>query len=491
MAGWQGFIQRYCGKSALMVLFLFCAFPGSILTALITPPSQSPDEVTHYARALGLLHGAVIAQKSSNIDPLTGKPEGQTGVKVNAGLLGASFGSITQIDGRPVETLDDWNNIERAPQNPTLFYVNLPNTATYFPAAYVPGALGVAVARHGFHATPLHCFITARLFMAAAFMVVGLATLYVAAYGEALLLTVLLLPMTVFLAGTMNQDGLLTAMTCLAVACLTRATRAWRIAGMVVFALVLGAKPPYILLMGVFALPLFAPGFWRRFFDMAVALLPVLGWIALIALFVVVPYGKQQYFPGPLYLGDHSVPMDHANAAAQMHILLDRPWRFLALPYYSTLKYGYTDYITMIGVLGPLQIVFSHAYYDIWGACLALSVLGLLLTRRPDLMPPRIALTNFLAVMGAIAVTFWLLNITFYLDWTNVGMPDIDGIQGRYLLIFLPFLIFAIPHVSALPGLRHARFALPPALLALPSLGMAVFDIGYIPLKLVLNYYLH
>jgi hypothetical protein len=163
----------------------------------------------------------------------------------------------------------------------------------------------------------------------------------------------------------------------------------------------------------------------------------------------------------------------------------------LTLPYYSTLKYGYTDYITMIGVLGPLQIVFSHAYYDIWGACLALSVLGLLLTRRPDLMPPRIALTNFLAVMGAIAVTFWLLNITFYLDWTNVGMPDIDGIQGRYLLIFLPFLIFAIPHVSALPGLRHARFALPPALLALPSLGMAVFDIGYIPLKLVLNYYLH
>jgi hypothetical protein len=35
------------------------------------------------------------------------------------------------------------------------------------------------------------------------------------------------------------------------------------------------------------------------------------------------------------------------------------------------------------------------------------------------------------------------------------------------------------------------RFTLPPLLLALPPAGMAVFDIGYIPLRLVLNYYLH
>ena len=490
MEDWRAFTQRYCGKNAVMALFLLCALPVTVLTAVLTPPSQSPDEVTHYARALGLLHGAVLAVKKTNIDRYTGKPQGQTGVKVDAGLLGAAFGAVTPMGYRAVETLDNWNKIEMAPQNPTLFYVNLPNTATYFPAAYVPGALGVAVAQL-FDATPLHCFITARMFMASAFLLVGLATLYIAAFGEAALVTVLLLPMTLFLAGTMNQDGLLTAVTCLAGACLTRATRGWRIAGLVAFALVLGAKPPYILLMGVFTLPLFAPGFWRRFADMAIALLPVLGWIVLICLFVVVPYGKQQYFPGSLYSGDRSVPMDHANAAAQLHILLERPRRILALPYYSTLKFAYPDYLTLIGVLGPLQVMLGQDVYNCWAACLVFAAFGLLLTRRPEAMAPGTALVNFIAVLGAIGVTYWLLNITFYLDWTNVGAPDIDGIQGRYFLVFLPFLLFGIPHLSALPGLARVRFGLAPLLLALPSMGMAVFDIGYIPLKLVLNYYLH
>jgi hypothetical protein len=60
MVNWQIFIQRYCGKSAVMALFLLCALPVTVFTALITPPGQSPDEETHFARALGLLHGAVL-----------------------------------------------------------------------------------------------------------------------------------------------------------------------------------------------------------------------------------------------------------------------------------------------------------------------------------------------------------------------------------------------------------------------------------------------
>jgi uncharacterized membrane protein len=473
-----------------MALFLLCALPVSVTTALVTPPGQSPDEVTHYCRALGLMRGIILGVRHSDVDPLTGKLEWKTGLKVPVGDLVSSIGNITVLTPyRPLVTLEDWNKSERVAPNSYLFYVNLPNTATYFPAAYAPAALGVVVVRV-FHVTPLHCFITARLFMVTAFMLVGLATLYIAAYGEALLVTVLLLPMTLFLAGTINQDGLLTAMTCLAAACLTRDTRGWRIAGLVVFALVLGAKPPYILLMGVFALTLFAPGFWRRFLDMAVALLPVLGWIVVIALFVVVPYGKQQYFPGSLYSGDHSVPMDHANAAAQLHILLERPRRFLALPYYSTMHDAYADFITLIGVLGPLQILLPPDFYNCWGACLIFVAVGLLFTCRPVAVP-RTALLNFIVILGAIGVTYWLLLITFYLDWTNVGAPDIDGIQGRYLLIFLPFVLFAIPSLQSVPGLRRLRFTVPPLLLALPTAGMALYDIGYIPLRLVLNYYLH
>lgn len=489
--GWlQRGLGRYCGKSAVIALFLLCALPVSVITALITPPSQSPDEEMHFCRALGLLHGAVLGVKKSDIDPQTGKVEWRTGVRVDAGLFEVSHGALTQIGSRPVETQGDWGKIELQPNDHRLLYVNMPNTATYFPAAYVPAALGVAVA-WAFDATPLHCFITARLFMAVTFLALGVAALYVAAYGEALLATVLLLPMTLFLAGTLNQDGVLTALTCLACACLTRATRPWRLAGLVGFALVLGAKPPYILLMGVFALPLFAPGFWRRFGDMALVMLPVVAWIVVIALFVMVPYGKAPYHPGPLYSGDHNVLMDHANAGAQWHILMERPRRFLALPYYDTIHNAFVYYLMLVGVLGPLQLILAPGIYHGWAVALVFAVGGLLLTRRPVVMAPRTALFNFIAVLAACGVTYWLLEITFYLDWTEVGRPDIVGIQGRYFLIMLPFLLFAIPYVQSLPGLRRFNFALPPLLLAAPTAVMALFDIGYIPLKLVLNYYLH
>jgi uncharacterized membrane protein len=489
--GWRALAGRACGKQAVMVFFLLCALPVTVLTALVVPPCQSPDEMTHYARALGLIHGAVVALKRDALNPETGKMEQQVGVLADLSGFKVSLGSVTELDNRPVVTLDNWSKMETVPSNHDLGYIDLPNTATYFPAAYVPGALGAAAGQYIFGMTPLHCFIMARLFMASAFLLTGLATLYVAAYGEALLLAVLLLPMTLFLSGTMNEDGLLIAMTCLAVACLTRATRGGRIAGLILFALVLGAKPPFILLMGVFALPLFTPGFWRRFFDMAVAMLPVLGWIVFISLFVVVPYGKIPYHPGPLYAGDHSVLMDHANARLQLQVLLDRPRRFLALPYYSTIESLYTDYIMMIGVLGPLQIVLDPGIYDGWSVAVICAALGLLFASRPETAAPRVALVNFIAVMAAIGVTYWVLEITFYLDWTNVGQPDIDGIQGRYLLIFLPFLLIAIPNLQSFPGLLGRRFALPPLLPALPAVAMGLYDIGYIPLKMVLNYYLH
>jgi hypothetical protein len=74
--------------------------------------------------------------------------------------------------------------------------------------------------------------------------------------------------------------------------------------------------------------------------------------------------------------------------------------------------------------------------------------------------------------------------ITSYLDWTNVGLAYIDGMQGRYLLPLLPFLLLGIP------GFRW-RFTLPPLLPALPAIAMGIFDIGYIPMKLVWTYYLH
>jgi hypothetical protein len=89
-----------------------------------------------------------------------------------------------------------------------------------------------------------------------------------------------------------------------------------------------------------------------------------------------------------------------------------------------------------------------------------------------------------MVVLCGLVACYYLIQISFYLSWSNVGDDIIEGFQGRYLILLLPFLLFAIP---ALPF----RLRLPPLFPALPTIAMGLFDLGYIPIKLVWTYYLH
>jgi hypothetical protein len=483
MAGWMKNLQCFWGKPAIMLCFILCALPVVVMTALIVPPGQSPDETAHLARAAGLLHGAILGVRKNGIDPNTGKIELLTGVKVDTGLLIAAFDKTTEIEGRAVMTAGDFSAMRARPPDHDKAFADLPNTATYFPVAYVPATLGLALGL-AVHASPFVCFMLARFAGLLAFLALGVLTLWIAAFGEALLLTVLLMPMTLFLAGTVNQDGVLAAMVCLACAALTRNSRGYRLLGLVVFALFLMAKPPYSLMLGVFLLPLFGPGFWVRVRDVAMACVPVLVWVVEIAAFVIVPFDRPIYHPGALYAGDRGILLDHANTAMNLHILLSPPARLITLPWHTARILGAQELREMIGVLGPLQINLSGAVYRLWSVCGIAALAGLVFSRRPVVFSPGAAAVNFLSVGFLVAVTCWLMMIMFYLSWTNVGLDYIDGLQGRYLLPLLPFLLLAVP------GFRW-RFNLPPFIPAIPTIAMGLYDIGYLPIKLVWNYYLH
>ncbi|MGO9817000.1 MAG: hypothetical protein ACLPG5_02830, partial [Acidocella sp.] len=121
-----------------MALFLLCALPVAVLTALITPPGQSPDEPAHVVRAAGLLHGAALGVRKQTADANTGQTEMLSGVKVNQGLLYVAFGSTKQVGGHPVVTADDFLAMLSQPPQPGQVFTNIPNTVAYFPLAYIP-----------------------------------------------------------------------------------------------------------------------------------------------------------------------------------------------------------------------------------------------------------------------------------------------------------------------------------------------------------------
>ncbi|MDE8345680.1 MAG: DUF2142 domain-containing protein [Acidocella sp.] len=461
-------------RRIMMMMFVLCALPVGLLTALVTPAGQSPDEPNHLARAAGLLHGAVLAVR---------RPGGQTGVMVDTGLYVASFAPVTMIGVHHVVTASGFLEDRAQLPDHKLIFVDLPNTAAYFPAPYLPATLGLALGLL-VKAPPFACFLLARLGMLAAFLALGVAALWVAAYGEALLLTVLLMPMTLFLAGTVNEDGVLIGMVCLACAALTRGAQGWRVLALVLFGLFLGSKAPYIPLLAVFLLPLAGGRFRARLRDVLVTGTAVTLWVALITVFVIVPFGQPLHHPGPLYTGDPWIWLHQTDAAANLHILLARPIRFLALPVFTEAIWGVQILREAVGVLGALEIQLPNGYYAAWAVCGGAALVGLVFVRRPVAARPRVAAGSALVVGFLLLFTYWLLFIVFYLDWTEVGNLVIDGVQGRYILPMLPFLLFAVPG-------WQGRLALPKLWPALPTLMMGLFDIGYVPVKLVWTFYLH
>jgi hypothetical protein len=461
------------------LLFLFCALPVTVMVALLTPPGQSPDEPAHLARAAGLLHGAILPVRKPGTDPYSGGPIEQVGVKIDAGLLTAGFGKTTPIEGRPVFTEADAAAMQAMPWAHQRIFVPIPNTATYFPLAYLPAAFGLAAGKLA-GAGPYASIILARLATAFAYLAIGAATLALASHGRALLLAVLLLPMSLFLGGTLDQDGILIALSCLACAGLTRETPGGRRLAFAAFLVVALAKPPYLPVLAIFALPLAWPGFWRRAGEVALASLPVLLWAMIVMLFISVPFPKPPYHPGPLFTGAAGLTMDRTDLAANLHILLAHKTRLLTLPWHTLALFGTDKLREMVGIMGLLRLSFPGWFYGVWWGALGLAALGAM--SRPAVLPLPVSLLNRAAALAVIALTAWLIMLSFYLSWTNVGLEFIDGLQGRYALPLLPFLLFAVPALGAWA---------PEWLAALPVLLLGIFEIGYIPLKLLSFFYVH
>ena len=138
----------------------------------------------------------------------------------------------------------------------------------------------------------------------------------------------------------------------------------------------------------------------------------------------------------------------NVSASRQAHFLIHHLDSLLPLMF-NTFKVDGGFYTRSgIGILGWLDTPLpTWSYY---GAAILLigSVVGLIITSRPQILP-------LIAVGVAIVATTLLTFLTLYADWTPVGAKIVLGIQGRYLLPLFPILFACIglsPRISR--GLR-------------------------------------
>ncbi len=469
-------------QRALASLFAAIALPTCVMLALLTPLGQVADEPAHVLRVASLLHGQWIGRRAPALTE-DGTMRLRAGLDADQAIFGVQSGpeqhKLVQDDASRANA-QNWAGFQ--------YFYPIPSVAIYTPTFYIPAAIGMSLAKQA-GAGPFIATYAARLANAACFITLGFAALLLARRGQALLFCTLMFPMTVSLAASVNQDGMIIGTSVLAAALLTRSavptmagaalpqSSPYWIAALLL-ACIVAAKPPYAPLLLGLLIPLPRMRDWwqlrrplmLRCAVVGLVLLPGLlwGWFAVTT--VATAFSKPPYEAGPLWIGPRPALFDETNAAAQLAILMAKPLRFLSIPW-TTIIHDPALLPSAVGVLGWLNVVLPDALYLLWYTAVPVALLC-------DLIAPRAGTRHGgLAdlALGVVAAAACVLGIYLsqYLSWTVVGNATVQGPSGRYLLPILPFLALSLPVFGLRGGERwRAGLAAVPAVAALA--GVAV-----------------
>lgn len=468
--------MRRALAAAVMVLALVSAGLG----ALLTPLGEVPDEAAHVSRADSVVHLQLIGRRGPDVE-VRGVMVRDAGVMMDAALHRA-------LPYFPAGLPPDMRGLTRAgaaglqaqvwDRRPV--YVSAINTASYPPVFYLPAAAGLRLAQVS-GAGPWQAMHVARLCNAAAYALAGAAALLLAWRAHALLAATLLLPMSLYLAGSLNQDGGVIAAAALAAALLTRPGRSATWAGATVLALVVVAKPVYVPLAGLLLL---APvGWYARAGAAALAGVPGVVWFLAARRVAGVPFPvAESYAAGPLWPGPPAT-FAVTDPALQMQVLLHQPALLLRIPLEAILHHGAGRLRELVGVLGRLDLFLPLALYVVWGVALVAATLAAILGSG-RMSEPRWR-WGWLWAGACVVASVFAVYLSQYLVWTQVGAEEVAGVQGRYFIPLLPFIVFALPWARLRGGRRFGAVACG-LVLAVAALGAVV-----VPVLTAQTYLLH
>lgn len=466
----------------LTIVFLIVAIPSCLFDIMMVPPGQVADEVAHALRVDGVSRGIFLGHREVYDHPNGNKVAGG-GITADPALLqvGNVIAPGQAITREQSETLplQRWTKERR--------FFDIGPIATYLPVYYVPGGLATALARP-FVNTPYAVFLFGRMGSALAFLAMGVWALMAARRGGTLLFCTLAVPMTLSLAASLNQDGLIIASAVLGVAMLTRLDAAsdalrrpaWWVAAAAFLAIGL-AKPPYIPLLGLLFLPLPPWAQWRvllpRLFVVLGAAVLIVGWAAVAQGLIAGPVLRPpESLPDPL--GGAPIVYESPDPARQLAYVLAHPALILTLPWGTLLKDRVMPWM-MVGILGWLRILLPVWFYHLWYvgfACAGAADLCHGGARKPGLLGVGLVLLVLFACVEGI-------YLSQYLVWTHLQFPSVAGPQGRYLLPLVPVLVLA------LPALR-ARWRMWAPLAAIPAFA-ALAGLAVVPERIIAAFYLH
>lgn len=402
-------------------MFAIVAIVLGLLYVVATPPMRAPDERHHLRRLAQIASGGIAGT-----------------VPIPAGVRGfARVGKISSRNLRRQPTLpfsrDDWRalaSIELEAERPVAFEGD--RSLAYSPLPYLP-AVATAVVALRQDARPLMLLYASRLSLLLAGILCLAWAIRLAGGAQWLLCGIALLPTVTFLRSCVSADTLTTAFAFVLFAAILRLREAegpvWRemlllVAASVSVAL---AKVAYVPLTLAAVPVVFGRLDGRRHGRAGAVSILVLPWIvggAWLAL-----------------LGDDFATGDlhRARPDTQLALLVQHPTTFLRAFLHT---WASPDGITNLAqaLVGRFLLLNLRLPWPLVLPCLAL--LAFLVLALPATIAPRPAERIF-SLLGALGCVL-LMSVGAYLKWSSVGSTSIQGIQGRYLVPCIPFVLYAL-----------------------------------------------
>jgi hypothetical protein len=407
----------------LPLLYLVICIPTVLFLIFFRQPLGSPDELSHVARAYQISKGVLLTEEA--VPGL--HPKGM----VDQGLL--DLGS--QVSRRRFESLNTalpifqsygWMGAEKLRRF---------NSSVYFPAAFIPQAIGLKVAQK-LNLKLVQSLQLASILNAAFCLLIVALAIHLAVEGRSIIAFIGALPMSLHQLASPSPDGILIAGSLL-------------IASITVTAIV-QAKVSRSTLLGVVILGALTAATKLPYLGIALAALGALWWIE--------PRSSRKNLGYVFaFIGLVSIPvlwakisnastvrhslLTQVDPSAQLAFLLSHPLEIPVIAF-STLYALWRSYLAqVVGILGWLDAPLPPIAYGILG-------LGFAAILAMDGVPVK-PLLRWIFLAGS-AVSVALIFLGLYLVWTPLfSLGPIEGVQGRYFLPILPFLMFLIPKLKS------------------------------------------
>jgi uncharacterized membrane protein len=411
----------------LPILYITVALPVVIFLAIARQPLSVADEWSHVARAAQLADGIIFTERAvKDLPPL--------------GSIDPEFQKLKELvhqhrRTRLSEVLDHYESFRWSKNRVLTIY----NSSVYFPAAFFPQVLYVLIGRQ-FDLGIVQTLRVGSLLNGILCVLIAAMALHLMRSGRNPLFVVLSLPMTLFQFASFSPDGLLIvsgALTAASVSNLWSHDKAPSYAALSLLALC-GALlcATKIVYMPLILFATLAVGLHPRA-TIPFRRLAALSFVSTVLISVLWHKASRAgqvnhwFVPG-------------ISQSDQIAFLLSNPLAITKVVAETFSAYSWTYVEQAIGTLGWLDAPISHTGTITLAVCFLIAAAGDLASRRS-----RIPKSISLVLAAAILVSMGGVFLGLYLIGNPVGsVGPIQGVQGRYFLPIIPFMILLLPSLA-------------------------------------------